>query len=305
MRGVLFAVTCALGVSAGAMATRATGAEPRGPAVLGRPVPGPSRADQDPLHVDAAEQSQTSDDQAGTRAVPFIIEVPPTRASQEAAIKADRREDAAASREGWLVGFTGILTVATALLGGATCWLAVSTKRLWRSTDVAIEDARKSSERELRAYIAVAPMGVAQLIGRKDAIGQVELRNVGRLPARRVFLTVHMEIDKRIRNSFPVPDDDPAERAVQPGADMHQGSKKYIAIPSIVSAKPEDELHVFVWGIVHYDDGYDCRRFTRFCHRYNVASHNRGVDWKLAAKKTRLVIDADKARYHTYGNDAD
>lgn len=253
----------------------------------------------------AFDQAQASNDQPGTRGVPFIVEMPPTKESQEEAAKADLREDNAASREGWLVGLTGALTFATIILGLATASLAFSTKRLWQSTDVAIDDARRSSERELRAYIAVAPMGVAQLIGRKEAIGQVELRNVGRLPARRVFLTVHMEIGKRTRMSFAVPGDDPAERAVQPGAEMRQGSKKYIAIPNIVGAKPEDERHVFVWGIVHYDDGYGCRRFTRFCHRYNVASHNRGVNWKLAASKTRLIIDPDKARYHTHGNDAD
>ena len=62
--------------------------------------------------------------------------------------------------------------------------------------------------------------------------------------------------------------------------------------------------YVFVWGIAHYDDGYGCRRFTRFCHRYAAASHNREVIHRRLVPKTVTIIDADKARYHTEGNDA-
>jgi hypothetical protein len=165
-----------------------------------------------------------------------------------------------------------------------------------------VEHARTSSEHELRAYVAVAPMGVAQLIGRTDAIGQVQLSNVGHLPARKVSLSVRMEVSPRTRAEFEViGDTDQRDRVIQAGGDMRQGSRDYIDIRSMIAMKQP----VFVWGVAYYDDGFGKRRFTRFCHRYGVSSHNRGVTWSTKPSKTRLVFDADKARYHTEGNDAD
>ena len=61
--------------------------------------------------------------------------------------------------------------------------------------------------------------------------------------------------------------------------------------------------------MVYYFDGFDERRFTRFCHIYAIDSRNLEFDEENAGNppptETRHILFADKARYHQIGNDAD
>ena len=82
---------------------------------------------------------------------------------------------------------------------------------------------------------------------------------------------------------------------------MMQGSKDYIALSTIAV----EHYNVYVFGIARYDDGYGEPRLTRFCHRYSTDGGNRGLELLDPPPHSRSVIDADKARYHNYHNDAD
>ena len=82
---------------------------------------------------------------------------------------------------------------------------------------------------------------------------------------------------------------------------MRQGSLQTIPASQICNSGK----YVFVWGVVYYHDGFGTRRFTRFCHRYATASYDRSVNWKAKTFRTRCILDGDKARYHTEGNEAD
>lgn len=192
-------------------------------------------------------------------------------------------------------------------------WFTLLIVTLWY-TRKATNIASDTAQRQLRAYLSGEPGGINQLIGkRNEGIGHITIRNVGKLPARNVVVHVYMEIVDGRTAEFAVGiDDKPIDRVIQPGADMRQGSKKpYIPVSKLCTGGE----YVYVWGVAYYDDGYDNRRFTRFCHRYSTASHNREVTADLSREtlgvkfagtlKTRSIIDADKARYHTNGNDAD
>jgi hypothetical protein len=82
---------------------------------------------------------------------------------------------------------------------------------------------------------------------------------------------------------------------------MNQGSQSTVLVTQLLESK---DLYAFVWGAVRYDDGYGEDRYTRFCHRYAIASHNRGLYLNRPADKAECLIDADKARYHETGNEA-
>lgn len=182
---------------------------------------------------------------------------------------------------------------------------AVYTNRAAVAAKEALAQADKISKLELRAYLAIAPMGINQLIASEKGMGHVALRNVGILPARNVSLFVKMEFFDDRKTDFPIPKDtDIIDRVIQSGDQMIQGSDETdtITVTDIINKAGR---YVFVWGVAYYDDGYKCRRFTRFCHRYATASYNRKIKWASKALQTRAIIDADKARYHTHGNDAD
>jgi hypothetical protein len=171
---------------------------------------------------------------------------------------------------------------------------------------------------ELRAYLSVIPAGINELIGSQQAMGHVEIRNVGKLLARDVWVQVKMGIDDR-HDQKTIPDeradvfwvaDDPkvrnpsfgVDRAIHPGTQMRQGAaeKDTIAVADLLAQR---HRYVYVWGVVYYDDGYQ-RRFTRFRHRYAIASHVSRDDWDQPARETREIIAADKARFHPFGNSA-
>ena len=208
----------------------------------------------------------------------------------------------------------GVALIAIFLLGVTLYYTRKATSAATDAAGAAgdvVKVTSDTAERQLRAYLSGIPSGINQLIDSNEGIGLVTIRNVGRLPARNVAVHVYMKIaDERI-DDFPVPEDDETvNRVIQPRAEMVQGSKGPLLHVRDLCTSGK---YVYVWGVAYYDDGYGCRRFARFCHRYAAASHNREVVailnreivGKAAAPKTRHIIDADKARYHTEGNDAD
>jgi len=147
-------------------------------------------------------------------------------------------------------------------------------------------------------------------------MGHVAIRNVGKVPAQNVWLDVRMSVidllDYRRDPSislFAVPEDPKKkdrefkiDRAIQPGTEMRQGCDENDCVP-VLDLLAMEQAHVYVWGVVYYDDGVD-RRFTEFRHRYPVAGANWRDDWGLPANRTREIISIDKARFEPDGNNA-
>ncbi|TIL29509.1 hypothetical protein [Mesorhizobium sp.] len=160
----------------------------------------------------------------------------------------------------------------------------------------ALKQSDETSKRELRAYLSVAPAGVLRMKRIEPTIiGYVALENVGNVFATDVRLSVKMLVSSdRNLGAFPV-DEQSAELigAVHPGATVRRGADKGAAPPKpVVGSK----TYIYVWGGVWYTDGFETRRFTKFCHRYNAASRSSGGGFSL---------DPEKARYHDKGsNDA-
>ncbi|MES0046760.1 hypothetical protein [Mesorhizobium sp. M0053] len=237
------------------------------------------------------------------------------------------------------------LVVFTALLAVFTYMLRTSTDRLWkageeqkaiskkladtaerqmlitgRQTDIIEKQhaivrlqfisARDTAKKELRAYLTVEPDGINQLIGRMEVIGQVRLRNVGRLPARNVTLIVKMKLsalseeDPRNRTKdFDASEDRTtySDRVVNPGGDMLQGSEDNPPIAALAV----EHYNMYVFGIAKYDNGYGDACWTRFCHRYSTDGRLKGLEMIDPPNATRSVIGREKARYHNYGNSAE
>ncbi|MER9338557.1 hypothetical protein NKJ06_32235 [Mesorhizobium sp. M0293] len=213
----------------------------------------------------------------------------------------------------WMLIITGVLGLASVLVGLVGIFLIRDTlatnKEATDAAKAAVAHASQTAKLELRAYLTVEPAGVDQLIGRAEVIGKVRLRNVGRLPARKVTLVVRMARSKgvemiasrrRSKFSFSHP---PiySDRVVQPDGEMRQGSEDYLAIADLCLP----HHNVYVYGIALYENGYGTPCFTRFCHRYSTDGRVQGINWKTLTTKSRTFIDTDKARYHAHGNSAE
>jgi hypothetical protein len=199
----------------------------------------------------------------------------------------------------WVALVEAVATVCGVVLVGLTLRY---TRRAATAAENTLLALKENSERELRAYLSVEPGGINRLKGqRKDCIGMVLVRNVGKIPAHRVHVEVHSDVAGGTAFSRrELIDRTEVTRAIQPGASMWNGCGDRRPLADICNV-----LHsTFVWGTVWYDDGYGKRRRTDFCHRYAGASHNPGTHDDAPAASAYSVIDAEKARYYETGNEA-
>jgi len=229
---------------------------------------------------------------------------------------AQRRMAIAAEDQGRL-NIIGLILLFFTL--GATTAAAIYAKQAARAThvgaiadqasaaaaDETLKEMQKTARLELRARLAAIPAGVNQLVGERDAMGHVDLRNVGKIPARNVTLWMDVRFSDYRDTDFGLPTKEKlqrADRAIQPDTAMRQGSG---VVPVSDIIKGERGRYVYIWGVAYYDDGHGFERFTKFCHRYAAAAYNRGEDWDGVPQKPRNIIAASEARFHSEGNEAD
>lgn len=264
-------------------------------APLNPPIPSSGHTQGQHQPTPSKETDNRSSDQRGTQATPFIVRVVDSNVHQAVAAKSQDEGYWYANPDWWVAAFTAALFIAT---GG----LWVVTWLLWSSTKTLLGNESDHTARELRAYISIEPVGINVMVGSTNTIGMVDVRNVGKIPARNVAVIVRMHRYEDKNFDFPNPREPEAStRTIQPGAQMRQGSQDYV---STTDYKFVDS-YIFVWGIARYDDGYGKERFTRFCHRYSVASHDRAWQRIENVNGRRIIMDLEKARYHPKGNEAD
>ena len=175
--------------------------------------------------------------------------------------------------------------------------LAISTLLLWRTT--------KNDTRILqRAYIAVEPLGIHLMSDASSVIGHVGIKNAGHLPARKLSSVINMKCSKKGNEPeafFPIERRE-GKVVIVPGAATTRASSTTIDIQILNKASgassgklkdQEEEVFLYVWGSVRYDNGFRRMRTTRFCHRYN---------WKSSVG---YAITKEHARFHEHFNDAD
>ena len=186
-----------------------------------------------------------------------------------------------------------------------TAVLALFTLALWRSTRklwIATRDTAKRQERDTeilqRAYIAAELGGIRDMIN-GQLVGHVVFRNVGHLPATNLRDVVKkIEVQDGAWRPQTIPDTDLEEHGVLPiGVRMKKGSAGTIYPGEVQDCSIVDK-YLYVWGRMTYDDGFKCRRYLNFCHRYPWAK-------KETPTGGGVLIREEHGRYHEYGNDAD
>jgi hypothetical protein len=202
--------------------------------------------------------------------------------------------------------YEGLITaIFTVVLAGFTAALWRSTDKLWQAA-AAQETARAAETRILqRAYVAVEPMGIHMMLGRDKLIGHVFMTNAGNLPAKRVAWVIDIKFSQNDKETdFPI-GELKGNVVIVPSAHAPRGSGSSVRIKdlqriagvSMSANADENDIFLYVWGALTYDDGFGSIRTTKFCHRYN---------WKMRGRETETYeIATQHARYHEHGNDAD
>lgn len=199
-----------------------------------------------------------------------------------------------------LAVFAFFLVVFAGLLWGVA-------HRLWLVTRDVARTQKRDAEIMQRAYLSAAPIGISPFDASAHADGHVEIRNQGRVPARKVrwFIDIATSSDFQ-RAHFPI-GTLAGNNTIPSNSDMRQWGRTAISQQEFGKFQ-ENSLCVYVWGTVHYDDGFGNDRHTNFCHRYDARGFSSAIAElppAQAAQLGRAVISSEGAVYHRYGNDAD
>jgi hypothetical protein len=186
---------------------------------------------------------------------------------------------------------------------------AIFTNRLLRTTATLTSlaaDQSKLLAASQRAYLSIEPLGIVLTVGGTRVLGHVGIHNTGNLPAHNVrwFLDIKASPNDAEKN-FPIGALS-GDLVAPPGASVRRGTKAAMPIAALIEQglsvvkvrSEENPVFLYVWGMVHYQDGLGKDRWTRFCHRYNWVMRGDGEIGKYD-------IDSKYARYHDYGNGTD
>jgi len=119
-----------------------------------------------------------------------------------------------------------------------------------------------------RAYLSIEIGNIRSLTDEDGFIPRIIIHNVGRLPAENVAWVFGKPHFTSENDWKPVNEPDAPTGAVTlaPGAKMTQGAARLL-----IPAKYRDEnMYLYIWGYVRYDDGFQPGRVARFSHRYNL-----------------------------------
>ena len=168
-----------------------------------------------------------------------------------------------------------ITALATAIIAAFTFTLWRATSEQGRLTRMAIDDARKSNKRELRAYLSVV-IGGADYQDRETNFkfaGYPILKNNGRTPAYNVRYWSKAEIipDALTENyQFQIiPTQELSQASIGPGEDRILTC----IVPDFVNYAEVSDIKIgkgkalWVWGRLHYEDAFNDPHYVNFSQR--------------------------------------
>jgi hypothetical protein len=160
--------------------------------------------------------------------------------------------------------------------------LFVATAALVWATICLVKGAEKTAERELRAYLSLAPAGIIYNTTNEQLFVCVEQANMGQTPATHVrFSGVVRVLSRPLPAGFTFPEQfNPGRNVVHPGKKfMTQTLYDRYPTPGQLIAASAKNQWLYFFGRLTYDDVFGEHRETRVCwiHRPEmIAPHGDG-----------------------------
>ena len=218
------------------------------------------------------------------------------------------------TKAAWVHKFVCDIRVGDFVIAIFSVFLAAFAGLLWwaiHQLQNAVRESTRSQKRDSeiiqRAYLSAYPLGIDPLDAAAYAEGHVGIRNVGHLPARKVrwFIDVTTSSDSR-RTHFPIGQLS-GNNVIHSGSEMKQWGRTAVSRQEFQSFQ-ENNIWLYVWGAIHYDDGFGNDRHTNFCHRYDARGFSpsvSGMSPQQTSQLGRATISAEGAIYHQHGNGGD
>jgi len=231
------------------------------------PAPGAGEQNKHPQTKSQGGENGSNADQRGTESSPLVVKVVLPHDTNPATKSNPQEQDNEPPHEWWVI----VPTIALALF---TLVLAIYTWKLWGTTKRVAQEAKNSSERQLRAYVE-APTGnplLREWLNGILPVVQVNFRNVGETPAYDMTSALRLEVlDFPYTGTFGPPEQTRGGPAV-----VNPGQGRFIscATDQPVSNAVRQDIErtaveagskaLYLWGWVHFLDAFGKRQSVNF-----------------------------------------
>jgi hypothetical protein len=284
------------------------------------PIPTPGEiTDHQETHAGNGDD-QSKIDLCGTDKSPLVVKILPNPQTNDIPTDKHDQSNEKPSHDWWSPEWSTVwVTVALAIIGTFQLWVFGRQARRLKETVEKMDEIAKNQDvltgqsialgRDQlnltktieRAFLSVEPDGIQRLHHLFPTIGQVVIKNTGRLPATNVRWWIDMRIDiNRASRNFSLGEIlVESNNIVAPGGNMRRFidakfEKEDIDVFYNAGSSISMTGALYIWGIVYYKDGLGKDRWIRFCHRYER-------DSAISSGE----IFATRARQHQYGNGTD
>lgn len=228
-----------------------------------------SKGSDQPQSQSKKEEQKAEPDKRGTPDVPLVIKVIPAKgADANAAKQAEREEEKSA--DDWIVArSTFALAIVTGFLAIFTLGLMIYTWRLWRITCQLVDGAKKTAERQLRAYISVSAE-IRNIDNGEAPSANLTIANYGQTPAYGLTQTSGIAWGESF-DTLPIPTGPKGMTNASLLPKEHNDARVVAPRPldiAEIAAFRTGTLTLWVYGDLRYRDAFDIDRFKKF--RYMV-----------------------------------
>ena len=164
---------------------------------------------------------------------------------------------------------------AEAIIAAFTIILALSTIFLWVATRDLVTGAEKTAERQLRAYVSVAPVRITNINPGRVITVIYNFTNHGLTPAHKVVQASVIRLEHHpLPRNFRFPDLAGIERPSRivlppsspiPGQALAERRFTQNEMIEILQAPRQGGRRLYIFGQVDYIDAFRKPRWTRFC----------------------------------------
>jgi len=173
-----------------------------------------------------------------------------------------------------MIALIGLVVLIAAF--AASVWAAMAAIRAAEAADETLDHARKTAERELRAYVFVEDAKIAVIgeMAQEDKIvgavwrASYTVKNAGSTPAHKVKVLDCLTVQDWIPDRLPLPMSDDYFGSMAPNGDVIDADSDDLttnpADGAAVTSK-EATKAVFLVGKIFYDDVFGFARETDFC----------------------------------------
>lgn len=196
------------------------------------------------------QYSQTGE--RGTDKFPLTVKIAPAPDADVNAAKEEkhRQEKAEEDRK---------LTYATITLAAITFFLALFTAALWYATRKLVIDAKDTSKRQLRAYVALEDIFF------EGNVPKIRIKNHGQTPAHQMTIWTNATDSEPVATfQYQYPSDDATVNEQMLHPQQIYTARASTGIPYTIAT-----AGFFLYGRLIYRDIYDHWWVTRFCHLHD------------------------------------